>query len=92
MVAEVRPDYPSDWPATCAVAAKLGISNVNRAGVHADEKRCLECHRRPLEVPYKLLWTARHQRRLRIIDIQAFQMRAADHRWVHTAVVPHDHG
>ena len=25
MVAEVRPDYRSDWPAICAVAAKLGI-------------------------------------------------------------------
>jgi hypothetical protein len=24
MVAEVRPDYPSDLPAICAVAAKLG--------------------------------------------------------------------
>lgn len=61
MVAEVRPDYPSDWPAICAVAAKLGISRVNRTGVHADGKRCLECHRRPLQVPYNLLWTARHQ-------------------------------
>jgi transposase len=27
MVAEVRPDYPSDWPAICAVAAKLGIGS-----------------------------------------------------------------
>ena len=25
MVAEVRPGYPSDWPAICAVAEKLGI-------------------------------------------------------------------
>ena len=25
MVAEVRPEYPSDWPAIKAVAAKLGI-------------------------------------------------------------------
>jgi transposase len=25
MVAEVRPDYPSDWSAIVAVAAKLGI-------------------------------------------------------------------
>jgi transposase-like protein len=25
MVTEVRPDYPSDWPAIVAVAAKLGI-------------------------------------------------------------------
>ena len=25
MVAQVRPDYPSDWPAICAVAEKLGI-------------------------------------------------------------------
>ena len=25
MVAEVRPEYPSDWPAICAVAQKLGI-------------------------------------------------------------------
>ena len=25
MVVQVRPDYPSDWPAICAVAKKLGI-------------------------------------------------------------------
>ena len=25
MVAEVRPEYPSDWPAICAVAQKLSI-------------------------------------------------------------------
>ena len=25
MVVQVRPDYPSDWPAICAVAEKLGI-------------------------------------------------------------------
>jgi transposase len=25
MVAEVRPDYPSQWSAICAVAGKLGI-------------------------------------------------------------------
>ena len=25
MVAQVRPEYPSDWPAICAVAEKLGI-------------------------------------------------------------------
>jgi transposase len=25
MVAEVRPEYPSDWPAICVVAQKLGI-------------------------------------------------------------------
>ena len=25
LVAEVRPEYPSDWPAICAVAKKLGI-------------------------------------------------------------------
>jgi transposase len=25
MVAQVRLDYPSDWPAICAVAEKLGI-------------------------------------------------------------------
>jgi transposase len=25
MVAQVRPEYPSDWPAICAVAQKLGI-------------------------------------------------------------------
>ena len=25
MVAEVRPEYSSDWPAICAVAQKLGI-------------------------------------------------------------------
>ena len=27
MVAQVRPEYPSDWPAICAVAAKLGIGS-----------------------------------------------------------------
>jgi transposase len=27
MVAEVRPDYPSDWPAICAVATRLGIGS-----------------------------------------------------------------
>jgi transposase len=27
MVAEVRPDYPSDWPAIKAVADKLGIGS-----------------------------------------------------------------
>jgi transposase len=27
MVAEVRPDYTSDWPAICAVAAKLGVGS-----------------------------------------------------------------
>jgi transposase len=27
MVAQVRPDYPSDWPAICAVAQKLGIGS-----------------------------------------------------------------
>ena len=27
MVAEVRPEYPSDWPAICAVASRLGIGS-----------------------------------------------------------------
>jgi transposase-like protein len=27
MVAEMRPDYPSDWPAICAVAQRLGIGS-----------------------------------------------------------------
>ena len=27
MVAEVRPDYPSDWPAIVAVAKRLGIGS-----------------------------------------------------------------
>jgi transposase len=27
MFAQVRPDYPSDWPAICAVAQKLGIGS-----------------------------------------------------------------
>ena len=27
MVAEVRPDYPSDWPAIVALAGKLGIGS-----------------------------------------------------------------
>ena len=45
MVAEVRPDYPSDWPAICAVAAKLGIGSaetlrkwVRRAEVDAGQR------------------------------------------------------
>ena len=27
MVADVRPEYPSDWPAICAVASRLGIGS-----------------------------------------------------------------
>jgi transposase len=27
MVAEMRPEYPSDWPAICAVASRLGIGS-----------------------------------------------------------------
>ena len=27
IVAEVRPEYPSDWPAICAVASRLGIGS-----------------------------------------------------------------
>jgi transposase len=27
MVAEVRPEYPSNWPAICAVASRLGIGS-----------------------------------------------------------------
>ena len=27
LVAEVRPEYPSDWPAICAVASRLGIGS-----------------------------------------------------------------
>src|SRR5215472_4791474 len=27
MVAEVRPEYPSDWPAICSVAGRLGIGS-----------------------------------------------------------------
>ena len=27
MVAQVRPEYPSDWPAICAVAEKLGVGS-----------------------------------------------------------------
>jgi hypothetical protein len=30
MVAEVRPEYPSDWPAIKAVAGKLGIGMQRR--------------------------------------------------------------
>ena len=30
MVAEVRPEYPSDWPAICAVAQRLGIGSARR--------------------------------------------------------------
>jgi len=26
MIAEVRPDYPSDWPAIVAVASRLALS------------------------------------------------------------------
>ena len=45
MVAEVRPDYPSDWPAIVAVAAKLGIGTaealrkwVRQAEVNAGQR------------------------------------------------------
>ena len=45
MVAEVRPDYPSDWPAIVAVAAKLGIGTaetlrkwVRQAQVNAGQR------------------------------------------------------
>jgi transposase len=45
MVAEVRPDYPSDWPAIVAVAAKLGIGSaetlrkwVRQAEVNAGQR------------------------------------------------------
>jgi transposase len=45
MVAEVRPEYPSDWPAICAVAGKLGIGSaetlrkwVRQAGVDGGKR------------------------------------------------------
>jgi transposase len=45
MVAEVRPDYPSDWPAIVAVANRLGIGSaetlrkwVRRAEVDAGQR------------------------------------------------------
>ncbi len=45
MVAEVRPDYPSDWPAIVAVAGKLGIGSaetlrkwIRRAEVDAGQR------------------------------------------------------
>ena len=45
MVAEVRPDYPSDWPAIVAVAARLGIGSaetlrkwVRQAEVNAGQR------------------------------------------------------
>jgi len=45
MVAEVRPDYPSDWPAIVAVAGKLGIGSaetlrkwVRQAEVNAGQR------------------------------------------------------
>jgi transposase len=45
MVAEVRPDYPSDWPAIVAVASRLGIGSaetlrkwVRQAGVDAGSR------------------------------------------------------
>jgi hypothetical protein len=45
MVAEVRPEYPSDWPAICAVAGRLGIGSaetlrkwVRRAEVDAGQR------------------------------------------------------
>jgi transposase-like protein len=45
MVVEVRPDYPSDWPAIVAVAAKLGIGTaetlrkwVRQAEVNAGQR------------------------------------------------------
>jgi transposase len=45
MVAEVRPDYPSDWPAIVAVPEKLGIGTaetlrkwVRQAEVNAGQR------------------------------------------------------
>jgi transposase len=45
MVAEVRPDYPSDWPAIVAVAGRLGIGSaetlrkwVRQAEVNAGQR------------------------------------------------------
>ena len=45
MVAEVRPEYPSDWPAIVAVAEKLGIGTaetlrkwVRQAEVNAGQR------------------------------------------------------
>ena len=35
MVAEVRPDYPSDWPAICAVARKLDIGTTETRSIAA---------------------------------------------------------
>src|ERR1700756_1496342 len=50
MVAEVRPDYSSDWPAICAVAAKLGIGSaetlrkwVRQAEVDAGQRPGVTC-------------------------------------------------
>lgn len=45
MVAEMRPDYPSDWPTVAAVAAKLGIGTVEtrrkwRAGLRSMPGSC----------------------------------------------------
>ena len=38
MVAEVRPEYPSDWPAICAVASRLGIGCLLVPWVHQCER------------------------------------------------------
>jgi transposase-like protein len=42
MVAEVRPDYPSDWPAICAVAQRVHRDNY---GVYGARKVWLELNR-----------------------------------------------
>jgi transposase len=39
MVAEVRPDYPSDWPAIVAVAQRLGIGVRGRLRAEVRELR-----------------------------------------------------
>jgi transposase-like protein len=58
MVAEVRPEYPSDWPAIKAVAAKLGIGSaetlrkwVRQVTVAAGRVTRLDLVRAPAKLP-----------------------------------------
>jgi transposase-like protein len=47
MVAEVRPDYPSDWPAIVAVAQRLGIGSAETLRKWVRQAEAMEVGRVP---------------------------------------------